>query len=89
MMEGLSKQGWRPPKVMSLARDLEAAKEEVEVALAKLKAIKEKIAPECSHAMQDLVCTEFGVTDTLGHVDYTKTYVTCKLCGKKLYDSND
>lgn len=85
MMEELTLQGFRPGKVARLHRKMEEASKKVEEAILDLNTIRDKIKPLCTHSVEDLIFSEFGVDDTLGNYNYTISYLTCKLCGKELY----
>lgn len=89
LMEECTKQGFRPAKVAKLCRDMKKSSENVDKAIVALSSIREKLKPLCTHAVEDLVFSEFGVDDTLGCHSYTVSYLTCKLCGEELWRNND
>lgn len=85
VMEAYTKQGFRPAKVAKLHREMKEASAKVDKAISDLNKIREEIKPLCTHAVEDLVFTEFGIDDTLGCHSYTVSYLTCKLCGEELW----
>lgn len=86
VMDEYTIQGHRPGKVAKLVREMKEATKKVDEAYIALKEIRKKIEPDCTHAVEDMVYSEYGITDTLGNMDYTQTYLNCKLCGTKLFE---
>jgi len=85
LMEHFTEQGYRPAKVAKLVREMDEASKNVDEAMQKLKDVRSKIKPLCTHAVEDMIYREYGLTDTLGNYDGVVGYLTCKLFGEELY----
>ena len=84
LMEQHTLQGYRPGKVARLAREMSEIAKKINEALEEQRNLREKIKPLCTHAVEDLIYSEYYITDTIGSNGYTESYMTCKMCGKEL-----
>ncbi len=84
LMEEYTTQGYRPGKVAKLAREMAEIGKKINEALEEQRALRDKIKPLCTHAVEDLIYSEYYITDTIGSNGYTNSYMTCKMCGEEL-----